>query len=143
MPVFFHNEHLRFQLKNKTTIKRWVNDVILQHHQLTGTLNFIFTTDEYLLEINRQYLNHDTYTDIITFDNSDDDKKIEGDIYISIERVKDNAEKLKVDFENELHRVMIHGVLHLLGYEDKSPAKKKKMREEENRALKLLTNITN
>ncbi len=143
MPVFFHNEQIRFQLKNKLALKRWVNDIIRQYRNQTGTLNFIFTTDDYLLAINRQYLNHDNYTDIITFDNSDDDKKIEGDIYISIERVKENAEKLKINFENEVHRVMIHGVLHLLGYEDKSPAKKKNMREQENQALKLLTNITN
>src|SRR6185312_7511210 len=90
-------------------------------------LNYIFCSDSYLLQINQQYLDHDTYTDIVTFDNSDIAKTITGDIFISIDRIRENASKFGVTEANEVHRVIIHGALHLLGYKDKSPADKKKM----------------
>ncbi len=138
MPVYFHTEDIRFQLKSKRKIESWIKRVIQSRKKKVGTINYIFCSDEYLLGINRQYLKHSTYTDIITFDNSDLKEKIEGDIFISVERAKDNAEKLDVLFENELHRVMVHGVLHLLGYKDKKPADRKLMRKKEEEFLRML-----
>jgi rRNA maturation RNase YbeY len=101
-----------------------------------GTLNYIFCDDAYLVEINLQYLNHNTLTDIITFDYSDE-SRVSGDIFISIERVRDNAKDFKVGFEEELKRVMSHGVLHLLGYNDKTDEEKHSMRNKENEMIKL------
>ncbi len=100
--------------------------------------NFIFCNDPYLIEINKAYLSHDTFTDIITFDNSDSPDSIETDIFISIERVKENAAIQNTEFIKELYRVMIHGILHLLGYRDKTSEEKKIMREQENIALEDL-----
>jgi len=94
-------------------------------------LNYIFCSDAYLLQINQQYLNHDTYTDIITFDNSETEKVITGDIFISIERIRENAAKYNITEADELHRVIIHGALHLLGYKDKTAVTKQKMTEKE------------
>ena len=104
---------------------------------MLGNLNYSFTSDESLLKINMEYLKHNTYTDIITF-NYNEGKKISGDIFISIDRVKENAEKFEAPFEEELHRVMIHGVLHLCGYKDKSKTDSELMRKKENAALRLL-----
>lgn len=100
--------------------------------------NFIFCSDAYLIQINREYLSHDTLTDIITFDNSDSPGLIETDIFISVERVKENASLLNIRHEKELHRVMIHGILHLLGFKDKTPQEKEIMRDKENEALSYL-----
>ena len=94
-------------------------------------LNFIFCSDSYLLNINQKYLKHDTYTDIITFDNSDLKQEIVGDIFISLDRIRENAKELKVNEKDELHRVMIHGTLHLLGYPDKGKSAKALMTEKE------------
>ena len=101
-----------------------------------GDINYIFCSDNYLHQINFQYLDHDTFTDIITFDQSDKDQ-IEGDIFISIDRVHENANERNISFVNELHRVMIHGILHLLGYNDKTPKEKQLMREKEDECLSL------
>ena len=103
--------------------------------------NFIFCSDTFLLNINREYLSHDTFTDIITFDNSDSPEQIETDIFISIDRVKENASHLNIEFEKELHRVMIHGILHLVGYKDKTQKEKEIMRARENEALELLYKV--
>jgi len=100
-----------------------------------GDLNYIFMSDEELLKINQQYLNHDTYTDIITFDNSEDEGCIHGDIFISIDRVTENAENFKTEFETELRRVLAHGLLHLCGYKDKSEKEAELMRGMEENAL--------
>ena len=100
-------------------------------------INIIFCSDDYLLEINQQYLNHSTLTDIVTFDHGDDSDGLSGDIFISIDRVKENAPKFNIDFETELHRVMIHGVLHLAGYSDKSERQKTVMRKREDAYLSL------
>ena len=100
-------------------------------------LNYIFCSDAFLLSLNVEYLNHNTLTDVITFDNSDDSKGIQGEIYISIDRIRENAKKYRVPFERELHRVMIHGLLHLLGYADKTPLQKKMMRKKESTYLSL------
>lgn len=128
MPAIqFFEEGLSYKLKNKTLIRKWITEAIVDEGFKLDELTYVFCSDEYLLQINRQYLDHDTYTDIITFDNSEEDGNITGDIFISIERIVENAVKFAVTTEQELHRVMIHGALHLLGYKDKSAADKKKM----------------
>jgi rRNA maturation RNase YbeY len=132
----FGSEGISFKLKGKRNYTHWIHRVIKEHHALPGDLAFVFCSDEVLLRYNIQYLNHDTLTDIITFDYSENGT-ISGDILISIERVKENAASLKNTFDLELQRVMIHGVLHLLGFKDKSPAAKKAMRAAEDRALAL------
>ncbi|MDF2437847.1 MAG: rRNA maturation factor [Bacteroidota bacterium] len=138
--ISFHTEGIKFSLKNKTILKKWINSVVEKKKRKPGDLNYIFCSDEHLLSINKQYLNHDTYTDIITFDYSKEDVKmpIAGDIFISVDRVQENAKKFGKSFENELHRVIIHGTLHLLGYKDKGKAAKEEMTKEEDRALKQL-----
>ena len=133
--VRFFYEDCPFRLSNRLKIKEWVKQPIAHYGFELLNLNFIFCSDSYLHSINLQYLNHDTYTDIITFDNSETDKIVEGDIFISIDRVKDNASKLKIAFETELNRVIIHGVLHLLGFKDKTKTEQQKMRAEEERWL--------
>ena len=125
--VNFFEEDISFKLKNKSGLKQWIKDTATAEGFKTGQLNYIFCSDSYLIEINRQYLNHDTYTDIVTFDNSEKEGVVNGDIFISVERVTENAAKFNAAFADELHRVIIHGVLHLLGYKDKSPADKKIM----------------
>jgi probable rRNA maturation factor len=125
--VRFFEEDISYKLKQKTFVKNWVSDTIRAEGYSLRELNYIFCSDKYLLQVNRQYLEHDTYTDIITFDNSEKEKVIVGDIFISIDRIRDNAAKFNVTETDELHRVIIHGALHLLGYKDKTPADKSKM----------------
>ena len=128
MPAIqFFEEDITYTLKQKTAVRQWVTDTIIAEGYKLKELTYIFCSDSYLLQINQQYLNHDTYTDIITFDNSDIAKTIIGDIFISIDRIRENALKFSHTEADELHRVIIHGALHLLGYKDKSPADKKKM----------------
>ncbi|MCS6796236.1 MAG: rRNA maturation RNase YbeY [Raineya sp.] len=138
MAIHFFSENTNFKLKNTLKIKRWLKNIVLQANCKIGELNFIFCSDEYLHKINVEYLAHDDYTDIITFDNSEREGIIEGDIFISVERVQENAQNLQVSFEQELHRVIIHGVLHLLGYADKTPTEQAQMRAKEDEALQLL-----
>jgi probable rRNA maturation factor len=125
--IAFFEEGISYKLKHKTAIKAWVTDTIKAEGYKLKELTYIFCSDSYLLNLNQQYLDHDTYTDIITFDNSDTEKVILGDIFISIDRVKENAIKYNIPISDELHRVIIHGALHLLGYTDKSATNKKKM----------------
>ena len=153
MPITFHNADIKFSLRNRTALRKFITAQANQSIKLS----YIFCSDEYLLNINRQFLNHDYYTDIITFPLSEDKKHIEAEIYISIERVKENSAKFKVqntkrkdksnpsplgegarraDGVTELHRVMFHGVLHLLGYKDKTKAQKTEMRKMEDKWLK-------
>jgi probable rRNA maturation factor len=128
MPIIqFFEEDITYKLKNKTAVRKWITETIVAEGFKLAELTYVFCSDEYLLQINQQYLNHDTYTDIITFDNSEEQNTIVGDIFISIERIKENAAKFAVTEAQELHRVIIHGALHLLGYKDKSVADKKKM----------------
>ena len=127
-----------FQLRHKTVLKSWIKEVVGKEGKKMKDLSFIFCDDMELLNKNSKYLNHDTLTDILTFDYSENNN-ISGDIYISIDRVKENAKTYKVTFENELDRVMIHGVLHLLGYNDKSKKDQKAMREKEDFYLSLQT----
>ena len=129
--VLFFEEDITYKLKNKIKVRQWINDTIVAEGFKLQELTYIFCSDAYLLQINQQYLDHDTYTDIITFDNSEYEGEITGDIFISIPRIRENATIFKVSETDELHRVIIHGALHLLGYTDKSPADKKKMTEKE------------
>jgi len=133
--VNFFEEDIRFNLKNKNKVKAWVKATISSEGYKLKELNYIFCSDSYLLRINQQYLNHDTYTDIITFDNSEKKGIIEGDIFISIDRIRENAEKFGTGQANELHRVIIHGALHLLGYKDKTAEDKKLMTAKEDNYL--------
>lgn len=126
-----------FELSDENYITNWIKKVVELHQGSITEINYIFCDDEYLLKINKQYLDHDYYTDIITFDNSIG-KKLESDIFISVDRVGDNAKELSIEFKQELHRVIIHGILHLLGYKDKSPEEEKQMRKLEDEALALL-----
>lgn len=130
------NYEVDFELSDINYYSDWLSRVVVSESKMEGDLNYIFCDDEYLLGINQQYLNHDTYTDIITFDYCDGDT-ISGDIFISVGRVKDNAQEYSVSFEEELHRVMVHGLLHLLGYKDKSDQDARLMREKENEKIKL------
>ncbi|MFD2863497.1 rRNA maturation RNase YbeY [Mucilaginibacter antarcticus] len=132
MPVInFFEEDISYKLKDKLKVKRWISETIMAEGYKLNELSYIFCSDAYLLRINQQYLNHDTFTDIVTFDNSEEEMIITGDIFISVPRTQENAEKFKVSTIDELHRVLIHGALHLLGYKDKRPADKKKMTEKE------------
>lgn len=125
-------------LRHKTVLREWIHLCIQKEKFETGFISFNFTSDKYLLGINKQYLKHNYFTDIITFDLSED-KTISGDIYISLDRVKDNARTLGEMFHVELYRVIIHGVLHLCGYGDKSKEEAKTMRKKENYYLSLLS----
>lgn len=140
MPVHFHSELAGFTLKNKSIIRSWILQTIEDHKLIPGELNLIFCDDTYLHRINVNFLDHDTYTDIITFPNEIPGKedRINGDIYISVERVLENAGKFSAEFENELHRVIIHGVLHLCGHSDKGKINKEKMRATEDQYLRKL-----
>jgi rRNA maturation RNase YbeY len=133
--IQFCTEDITFSLKEKLKHKAWLNEVAKQEGKKILELTYVFCSDEYLLQINQEYLNHDTLTDIVTFDNSEDPKKIEGDIFISIERVKENGNKLGTS-ETELKRVMVHGLLHLLGYKDKKKEDKTLMTEKEDFYIK-------
>lgn len=124
IPIHFFSEDISYVLKEKIYIRKWLKNTILLENNKLDQINFIFCSDNYLLEINQTYLKHDTFTDIITFDNSEIPGSISGDIYISIDRIIENASNFNTNQRDELHRVMIHGVLHLLGYNDKSKAKK-------------------
>ncbi len=141
MPINFFTEDSSFTLKNKRKLKYWIQDTIQLENCKTGEINYIFTSDKYLLNINKQYLSHNYYTDIITF-NYCENKVINGDIYISIDTVKNNSTRFAVTFNEELNRVMIHGVLHLLGYDDHNEKEKLQMREKENYYLERLKNLS-
>jgi len=133
---FFTQPPLDFSLKTPEKTRKWLHQVILTEQlQSSEDISFIFCTDEHLHEINLDYLQHDTYTDIITFDNSEDESIIEGDLFISIDRIRENAQSFDASFEKELHRVMVHGILHLCGYGDKSTAEAEMMRSKENHYL--------
>ena len=133
--IHFFVQDIRFNLKNKNKVKAWIKATITAEGYRLNELNYIFCSDSYLLNINQQYLDHDTYTDIITFDNSEKKGVIEGDIFISIDRIRENAAQFGTGETNELHRVMIHGALHLLGYKDKTVSSKNQMTAKEDEYL--------
>ena len=127
-----------FKIENPKALSHWISEIILQENYQLGDLTYVFCDDAYLHKLNVQFLNHDTLTDIISFDNSLG-KQIHGEIYISIERVKENASTYRVAFLEELHRVIIHGVLHFCGYKDKGKQEQDTMTRMENKALALRT----
>ena len=132
------NYEIDFKLENSEVITDWISRVIDSENCSLGDINYVFCSDEYLHDINLKFLNHDTYTDIISFDYSVG-KELHGDIYISIDRVLENAKTFDVSFQEELHRVMIHGILHYCGYKDKSDEEVIIMRSKENSSLDLLS----
>jgi len=142
--IRYFTEDTTFTLKGKRLISKWLKQVAQENGHVLGELNYIFCSDPYLLAINQQFLDHDYFTDIITFDNSDDffqetgRKGVSADIYISVDTVKANGAAYGEGFERELHRVIVHGLLHLVGYDDVTEWKQRRMRAAENRALKLL-----
>lgn len=129
-----------FKLQNEKLISNWISDTISREGYTEGDISYVFCTDEYLNVLNKEFLNHDTLTDIISFDYSLG-KQISGEIYISVERVSDNAVSFKTSFENEVHRVMIHGILHYCGYNDKSDKEIELMRKKEEEALVRMGSI--
>ncbi|RNI26996.1 rRNA maturation RNase YbeY [Rufibacter latericius] len=138
LPIEFFTEEVEFEVKNEEKVKTWLSEIISKYSFELESLNYIFCSDEYLHQMNVEYLDHDTLTDVITFDNSDFEGVIEGDVFISIDRIVDNATSFNITPEEELHRVMAHGLLHLLGFDDKTPEKKALMRTKENECLDLL-----
>jgi rRNA maturation RNase YbeY len=133
----FFVEDVAFKVPQPRKTSQWLKNVVAQTRNITGEVNYIFCSDQYLLELNQQYLDHDTYTDIITFDQSETPDFLQADIFISIERVQENAKLLGVSFQEELDRVIVHGLLHLIGEDDKTPEKAAKMRAAENYFLAL------
>jgi len=133
--INYHYE-TEFDLENIKEYTSWINTIIVSEDVHLGDLSYIFCSDEYLIKLNQKYLGHDTYTDIVTFNYSEEDV-ISGEIYISVDRVKENAVKFKEDFNKELRRVMAHGVLHLLGYNDKSKKEKEEMRTKEDEKVNM------
>lgn len=134
--IYFYSADTQINAKSKTGYKNLVKHVFASERYALKKLSIIFCSDDYLLGLNRDFLNHDFYTDILTFILSEIDEPVEGEIYISTDRIKENAKVFNVPYQNELLRVMIHGALHLCGYEDSSKAAKKSMREKENFYLK-------
>jgi len=134
MTISFVSHEFNQRITNKAELKKWLQAVAKSEKKSIGDLTYIFTGDDYLHDLNKKYLHHNTLTDIITFDYSEDGI-LNGDIFISIERVKENALKFKATFKEELYRVMVHGLLHLAGYTDKTKAAKAIMRKKENEAL--------
>ena len=129
-----------FELTEKEKTASWISSIIASEGYETGEISYVFCDDAYLLKLNVRFLDHDTFTDIISFDYSVG-KEINGEIYISIERVRENAKEYSVSFLKELHRVIIHGVLHYCGYNDKNDEEAKRMREKENESLAKLTEV--
>jgi rRNA maturation RNase YbeY len=141
MPVRFFEEETTFKLAQKNRYKNWLKQIAKNEGYSMGELNYIFCSDEYLLQINVDYLGHDTFTDIITFDQREYPKEISGEIYISVDRVSENALLFKVPFQTELERVISHGLLHLCGYSDKNKEQKTHMRLKEDEALRVLNTL--
>jgi len=135
--IFFFTEDINFRLRAIRKIRKWISFIIENEGGTYENINFIFTSDSFLHQINVEYLNHDTLTDIITFDYGEGVAPINSDIYISIDRCKENSKQLKLKFTDELHRLLAHGILHLLGYKDKKPSEKKQMTAKEDYYLSL------
>ncbi|GAB2570175.1 rRNA maturation RNase YbeY [Spirosoma areae] len=129
--IRFFNEDVPYKLPQKQALRQWLKQQAAQEGYAVGELNYIFCSDEYVLEVNRDYLQHDYYTDIITFDQSETEGKIEGDIFVSVERVADNAIQVNISAEQEMRRVLAHGLLHLCGYGDKTDEQAAHMRAKE------------
>jgi rRNA maturation RNase YbeY len=130
------NYETDFELHNETDFSKWLSEVILSENKKEGEINYIFCDDDYLLEINQQYLDHDTLTDIISFDYSVGNE-LNGDIFVSVERVKENASDFNVTFQEEIQRVLVHGILHYCGYKDKTESDEFVMRSKEEEKIKM------
>lgn len=139
MELTFHSEEIDFELESTSKIDAWLKSVIKNENWILAGVTYIFCSDAYLYQMNVEHLQHDTYTDVITFQYNEE--FVEGDIFISVERTNENAKNFGVTSSHELHRVMVHGLLHLMGYKDKEPADKKLMTEKENEYLALLKPI--
>lgn len=141
MAILFNSEDIEFPEINPKRIKLWLKQVAGSFDMKIGQLSYIFTSDKYILQVNRTYLQHDYFTDVITFDYSTE-HEISGDIFISLDTVLSNSKIFNTVYQDELERVMVHGVLHLLGFKDKTESEQKEMRKQEDKALKMLkTNI--
>jgi len=136
MPISFHTVEIKLPAIKKAALKKFIATQALKEAKKKLSVTYVFCSDEYLLNMNRQFLEHDYYTDIITFPLGETEKEIEAEIYISIDRVKDNATRFKAEFSEEFYRVVFHGVLHLIGYKDKTKANKETMRSKENEWLR-------
>jgi rRNA maturation RNase YbeY len=136
--INFFNEEINFTLPQKGRSRDWIKEIFRREKRKDGVINIVFCSDYFLLGINEKYLSHNTFTDVITFDLSTDKSHINADIYISIERIKENSKTFKSSFKSELYRVMCHGILHLIGYNDKSPDEAFLIREREDFYLSLL-----
>jgi probable rRNA maturation factor len=136
LSIFFHKEGIKFEIRRKNKIKNWIRNVIKLEKKEIGNLNIVFTSDKNLQKLNKKYLTSNNLTDVITFDYKED-KKISGDIYISVERVRQNADTFDETFEREIKRVIIHGILHLIGYKDKEEKEKENMKVREECYLSL------
>jgi rRNA maturation RNase YbeY len=135
--IQFFNEDITYRIEKKKEIRQWIIATINHEGKVAGNLNFIFCSDKLLQSLNISYLHDDAFTDVITFDYSENERMISGDIYLSIERIRQNAVKYRVRIKDEVHRVMLHGILHLLGYMDKDKEQKKNMRRIEGKYLSL------
>lgn len=135
--IRFFTEDISHKLASPAKTKQWIKSIVEAEGFALGTVSYVLCSDEYLLEMNKQYLDHDYYTDILTFDNSESDTEIEGDIFISLERVRENAAGESVSFDEELLRVLAHGILHLCGYDDHTAGEKEEMRKKEDYYLSL------
>lgn len=142
MSINFFKEDVSIGRFNQTVLKKWIDSAVKEEGFKTGEISFIFCSDQYLLEINKQYLDHHYFTDVITFDYVDG-KDISGDIFISIDRIKENAVEYGVSFQQELERVVIHGVLHLIGYDDKDDVSQLVMTQKEDEYLEKLAKFYN
>lgn len=134
--ISFHNEGVMTKTPSKRLLKAWIKEFVSKHGKKVGELAFVFCSDEKILEVNQNFLQHDYYTDIITFDYCEGEI-VSGDIFISVERVAENATSHNIEYNTELIRVLAHGVLHLIGFQDKSPKKKKEMTENEDLCISL------
>ena len=140
MAIWFNSEIEGFEVKNKRKLKEWINGIISEYYKKVSTINYVFVDDSTLYNINSQFLKHKTYTDIISFDYSRD-ASVSGDVFISIERVKENAIRYDTNFNEELKRVIIHGVYHFLGFTDYTEREKLRMRMLENMALSSVKDL--
>jgi len=137
MPISFYTEDVKLPEIKKRIITNWIKDIAAKYDKKVGEISYIFCSDKKILEVNRQYLQHDYYTDIITFDYTEENK-ISGDLFISLDTVKSNSISFGTSYKEELHRTIIHGILHLCGIDDKGPGEREIMERNENKALALL-----
>ncbi len=136
MAIYFSSENIDFEFENESNVIKWITAVVQAQNMRVGNINYLFCDDAYLIGVNQAYLNHDTYTDIITFDYVEGNT-LNGDIVISLDTVRSNAEQQGTQYDEELHRVMIHGILHLCGLNDKGPGEREMMEAAENKALAM------